>query len=211
MTTPMSTVLPPGQTKILIFFADAEDAGHQPSRAEVAEAMGYAFPSAVSKHVDALVRKGLLEADREKKRNVRLTESGWASIGRTPAKKGVPVIGAIAAGAPILASESHAGYLRDIKPSPGRFALKVRGDSMIDAGINDGDFAVIQSGGQVANNRIGAVIVDGEATLKRVRYLSDRIELIAENPRYQPIVIPKSKAATVQIVGPLCFIYRAVD
>ncbi|MBA3708882.1 MAG: repressor LexA [Planctomycetes bacterium] len=207
----MSTQLPPGQTKILTYFADAEDAGRQPSRAEVAEAMGYAFPSAVSKHVDALVRKGLLEADREKKRNVRLTESGWDSIGRTPAKKGVPVIGAIAAGTPILATESHAGYLRDIQPAPGRFALKVRGDSMIDAGINDGDYAVIQSEATVGNNKIGAVIVDGEATLKRVRYHNDRIELIPQNPRYQALVIPKSKAATVQIVGPLCFIYRAVD
>ena len=56
----MSNELPPGQTKILLYFADAENKGHQPSRAEVAEAMGYAFPSAVSKHVDALVRKGML-------------------------------------------------------------------------------------------------------------------------------------------------------
>jgi repressor LexA len=210
MTSAMSTSLPPGQRKILDFFADAEDAGHQPSRAEVAEAMGYAFPSAVSKHVDALVRKGLLAADREKKRNVRLTESGWASIDRTPAKKGVPVIGAIAAGTPILATESHAGYLTDIQPVPGRFALKVRGDSMIDAGILDGDFAVIQADTAVANGHIGAVVVDGEATLKRIRYHGDRIELIPENPRYQPLVISKAKNPEIKIVGPLCFIYRTV-
>jgi repressor LexA len=206
----MNAPLPPGQTKILTFFADAEDSGRQPSRAEVAEAMGYAFPSAVSKHVDALVRKGLLEADRDKKRNVRLTESGWAAIQRTPARRGVPVIGSIAAGTPILATESHAGYLKDIQPSPGRFALKVRGDSMIDVGILDGDFAVIQSGGQVADGHIGAVVVEGEATLKRVRYYADRLELIPENAKYQPIVIPRAQAAGVQVIGPLAFIYRSV-
>src|SRR6188474_2248850 len=112
----MSRALPPQQSKILHYFADA-------------------FPSAVSKHVDALVRKGLLHADREKKRNVSLTEAGWTAIDRSPASKGVPVIGAIAAGVPILASEQHAGYLSDLTPNPGRFALKVRGDSMIDDGI----------------------------------------------------------------------------
>ncbi len=204
--------LPPGQTRILTYFADAEDDGRQPSRAEVAEAMGYAFPSAVSKHVDALVRKGLLAADRDKKRNVRLTDVGWAAINRAPSKQGVPIIGAIAAGAPIMATEAHAGYLRDIQPAPGRIALKVRGDSMINAGILDGDFAVIQTGAAVAENQIGAVVVDGDATLKRVRYHHDHIDLIPENPAYQPLTVAKQgpDGRTVQIVGPLCFIYRTV-
>ena len=206
----MSRQLPPQQSKILAFFADAEDSGHQPSRAEVAEAFGYAFPSAVSKHVEALVRKGLLAADREKKRNVRLTETGWAAINRSPGRQGVPVIGAIAAGVPILASEQHAGYLKDIQPSPGRFALQVRGDSMIDDGILDGDYAVIQAEGKVADNQVAAVVVDGEATLKRVRYYADRIELIPANAKYQPRIISKATANEVQIVGPLCFVYRTV-
>jgi repressor LexA len=205
----MSKPLPPGQTKILTFFADAEDDGRQPSRAEVAVAMGYAFPSAVSKHVDALVRKGLLAADRDKKRNVRLTETGWAAIGRTPARQGVPVIGAIAAGVPILAVEQHSGYLDDVQPAPGRMALKVRGDSMIDDGILDGDYAIIQADAKVDDGRIGAVVVDGEATLKRVRYHADAIELIAANPRYQPRMVPR-EGHQVQIVGPLAFIYRKV-
>ena len=207
----MSHALPPGQQRILRFFADAEDQGHQPSRAEVATAMGYAFPSAVSKHVDALVRKGLLHADRDKKRNVRLTETGWSAIERAPARQGVPIIGAIAAGVPILASESHAGYLKEIQPAPGRIALKVRGDSMVDAGILDGDFAIIQADAQVGDNRIGAVVVDGDATLKRVRYFRDRIELVPENRAYQPLVVRKDLGQTVQIVGPLSFVYRVVE
>jgi repressor LexA len=207
----MSRTLPPQQSKILHYFADAQDEGRQPSRAEVAEHFGYAFPSAVSKHVDALVRKGLLAADREKKRNVTLTEKGWAGIGRMPASKGVPVIGSIAAGVPILATEQHAGYLSDITPSPGRFALKVRGDSMIDDGILDGDFAIIQHGGTVRDNQVAAVVVDGEATLKRVRFYDDRIELIPANPKYQPLVVHKALAASVEVVGPLAFVYRTVS
>jgi repressor LexA len=206
----MSKELPPGQTKILSYFADAEDEGRQPSRAEVADAMGYAFPSAVSKHVDALVRKGLLEADRDKKRNVRLTESGWASIDRAPVRRGVPVIGAIAAGVPITAIEQHAHYLDDVQPAPGRIALMVRGDSMEGDGILDGDYAIIQANSEVSDNRIGAVVVDGEATLKRVHYLDQGIELIASNPKYPPRVLGGEDGHAVEVVGPLAFIYRRI-
>ncbi len=208
----MSNDLPPGQTRILIIFADAEDSGRQPSRAEVAESLGYAFPSAVSKHVDALVRKGHLEADRKTKRNVRLTEKGWAAIQRTPSHRGVPILGAIAAGTPILASENLTGYLEDLQPTPGRFALRVRGDSMIDAGILDGDYAIIQRGGAVNEGRIGAIRVGEEATLKRVRYHADRLELLSENKAYAPRIIPKDVAESegIEVVGPLVCVYRSV-
>jgi repressor LexA len=209
-TSSQPSGLPPGQTRILTFFADAEDAGRQPSRAEVATAMGYAFPSAVSKHVDALVRKGFLEADRTKKRNVRLTERGWAAISRSPGHRGVPVVGAIAAGTPILASENTSSYLQDLAPRPGRFALQVRGDSMINVGILDGDLAIIQQADQVRDGDIAAVVVEGEATLKRVRQYPDRIELIAENPQSAPRIIPREQMGNVQIAGQLCFVYRSV-
>ena len=202
--------LPPKQLSVLEFFADAEDAGHQPSRAEVAEALGYAFPSAVSKHVEALVRKDLMETDPKLKRNVRLTDAGWAALERTPAHFGVPVIGAIAAGMPILATEQHDSYLDDIVPSPGRFALKVRGDSMVDAGILDGDFAVIDSKKEVHNGDIGAVVVDGEATLKRLRIKAKSITLEPANKNYQPITLDK-RNDNCQIVGPLAFLYRQAD
>jgi repressor LexA len=212
----MERALPPGQTKILHLFADAEDAGRQPSRAEIAEQLGYAFPSAVSKHVEALVRKGLFALDRDKKRNVRLTATGWAAIGRQPARAttiatdmpGVPVLGAIAAGTPIEAIEQADDHLTDLAPRPGRFALRVRGDSMINAGIDDGDYAVIQQGAPVAQRQIAAVIVEGEATLKRVVRSSDGIDLVAENPAYQTRHIPGPQAAGVQVVGPLLFTYR---
>lgn len=202
--------LPPGQTRILAFFADAEDQGRQPSRAEVAEALGYAFPSAVSKHVEALVRKGLLEAVPEKKRNVRLTDTGWRALNRSPSRHGVPLLGAIAAGTPILALENVTEHLSDIQPQAGRIALRVRGDSMIDAGILDGDCAIIQSGGSVEDGQIAAVVVDGEATLKRWRARDDGVDLVPENSNYQPIHIPNERLDAVRVVGPLSFIYRVV-
>ena len=161
--------LPPGQTHILTCFADAEDEGRQASRAEIAEFCGYAFPSAVSKHVDALVRKGYLLHDREKKRNIKVSEDGWAILNRTPAFLGVPILGAIAAGTPILSSENLNGYLDEVNAKPGRIALQVRGDSMIEAGINDGDFAIIDTASDAESGTIAAVMVDEEATLKVIR------------------------------------------
>ena len=79
------------------------------------------------------------------KRNVVLTEKGWAAIGRAPQQEGVPIIGSIAAGVPISAIENHDAYLNDLTPAPGRIALLVRGDSMVNAGINDGDYAIIDA------------------------------------------------------------------
>ncbi len=206
----MNTQLPPGQTRILAFFAEASDAGRQPSRSEVAESLGYAFPSAVSKHVEALVRKGMLEAVPEKKRNVRLTDAGWRALGRSPARSGVPVVGAIAAGAPILALENVTEHLGDLAQQPGRIALRVRGDSMKDAGILDGDFAVIQTATEVSDGQIAAVVVDGDATLKRWRVTAEGVELLPENAAYQPIRIARERLDTVRIVGVLSFVYRVV-
>ena len=200
--------LPPGQARILNYFADAEEKGHLASRAEAAKDLGYAFPSAVTKHIEALTRKGYVTSDRIKKRNVKLTEIGWQVLGRSPAERGIPVIGAIAAGVPILATENHSHYIEDLSPCAGRFALQVRGDSMIEAGINDGDYAIIDDTGRVDDGKIGAVIVDEEATLKRVRYESQGITLIPENINYQPTHFNADEAGRIQIVGSLCFVYR---
>lgn len=202
--------LPPGQTRILTYFAEAEVTGRQPSRAEVAEALGYAFPSAVSKHVEALVKKGMLEAAPEKKRNVRLTDAGWLALGRSPTRRGVPVVGAIAAGTPILALEQVSEHLGDLNPQVGRVALRVRGDSMINAGILDGDFAIIQQQSEVQDGQIAAVVFEGDATLKRWRSTPEGVELVAENPAYQPIRINRERMESVRVIGVLSFVYRVV-
>ena len=216
----MEDTLPPGQGRVLSIFAEAELSGRNPSRAEIAAQLHYAFPSAVSKHVEALARKGYLIVDLDKKRNVRLTELGWKASGygdrpalapaMTLPRAGVPILGAIAAGTPIEAIEQTDGFLRDLAPLPGRFALRVRGDSMINAGIHDGDYAVIQQGAPVAQDGIGAVVVGTDATLKRVHRRDDGLELVAENPLYRARFIPNDELHEVHIVGPLLFIYRAM-
>ncbi|TVR47406.1 MAG: repressor LexA [Planctomycetota bacterium] len=202
--------LPPGQAYVLSCYADAEDEGRQASRAEIAEFCGYAFPSAVTKHVDALVRKGLLISEPDKKRNIRLSDEGWAALNRSPANLGVPILGAIAAGAPILAAENLTGYLDDVSAKPGRIALQVRGDSMIEAGINDGDYAVIDTDKQAADGSIAAVLVDEETTLKVIRQRRGELVLEPRNRRLKPLVLNKAAQTEngVRIIGPLAFIVR---
>ena len=203
--------LPPGQRRVLEYYADAEERGHQASRLEAADDLGYAFPSAVTKHIEALARKGLVTSDRIIKRNVRLTEAGWTALGRVPAERGIPVIGSIAAGTPILASENHLDYLTDLVPQAGRFALMVRGDSMEDVGILDGDFAIVDQASKVDDGTIAAVIVEDEDTLKRVRYRGKGIQLHPENKKYKPMRFSGEQAAdSLRVIGPLAFVYRQV-
>ncbi|MCS6970086.1 MAG: transcriptional repressor LexA [Planctomycetota bacterium] len=201
--------LPAAQQRVLAAFADAALAGRPPTRAEVALQLGYAFPSAVSKHVEALVRKGLLRLERGKKRNVQLTEAGWRALGKQSGA-GVPIVGAIAAGSPILAIEEACEFLPEIVARPGRMALRVRGDSMCNAGILDGDIAIIQQSDTVRDGEIAAVVVDGEATLKRWRSTAEGLELLAENPAYPPLVIPRARLDSVRLVGVLSFVVRMV-
>lgn len=206
----MARPLAPAQRRVLACFAEAELNGRLLSRAEVAAALGYAFPSAASKHVEALARKGLIVLDKGKKRNTRLTAAGWEALGRPPAGQGVPVVGAIAAGSPILAIAEATEFLPDIVPRPGRLALRVRGDSMRDAGILDGDVAVIHACERVRDGEIAAVVIDGDATLKRWRSTPDGIELLAENPAYPPLRIPRERLDAVRVVGVLAFVVRMV-
>jgi repressor LexA len=165
----------------------------------------------VTKHVDALVKKGFLATDPRIKRNIRLTEQGWKALGMDGPRDGVPVIGAIAAGSPILAEENRVDLLRDVAPAPGRFALQVRGDSMIGVGIQDGDYAVIDSAQTLRDGRIGAVLVDEQATLKRVRIAADRVTLIAENPAYPPREIRGAATSNLRLLGPLVLVVRIVS
>lgn len=203
--------LAPKQGQILHLFAQAQLAGRSASRQELANECGYAFASAVTKHVDALVRKGLINADHSLKRNVRLTPAGWAAIGLPDPEEqtaGTPILGEIAAGKPILAEENRLGFLPGLIPQPGHVALKVRGESMIDAGIFSGDFAIIDTKTPLRNNRIGAVLVDTEATIKRVKIQANSIVLQSANPAFADRVISNNDGRNIQLLGPLVMIVR---
>ena len=118
-----------------------------------------------------------------------------------PETRRIPLVGAIACGEPILAEENIEEYINIPKDLAGDFALTCRGDSMINARIFDGDIVYIRQQDTVENGEIAAVLIDGEATLKRVRLFDDHISLEPENPMYKPFVYWNEEMNTIRILG----------
>lgn len=118
-----------------------------------------------------------------------------------PEMRKIPLIGSIACGAPILADEHIEDYIDIPKHIHADFALTCKGDSMINARIFDGDIVYIRKQETVENGEIAAVLIDDEATLKRVRLFDDHISLEPENPQYRPIVYWGEEMNSVRIIG----------
>lgn len=118
-----------------------------------------------------------------------------------PEMRKIPLIGAIACGAPILAEEHIEDYVDIPRHVKADFALTCKGDSMINARIFDGDIVYIRQQEEVVNGEIAAALIDGEATLKRIRLFDDHISLEPENPQYRPIVLWGEDMNTVRILG----------
>lgn len=118
-----------------------------------------------------------------------------------PSTRQVPVLGTIACGAPILAQEHIDGYTGVPEDIHADFALICKGDSMAGARIFDGDMVYIRQQDTVENGEIAAVLIDGEATLKRVRYYDDCVSFEPENPVYRPIILRGQEMATARILG----------
>ena len=118
-----------------------------------------------------------------------------------PEMRKIPLIGSIACGAPILAEEHIDEYIDIPKHINADFALTCKGDSMINARIFDGDIVYIRQQDMVENGEIAAVLIDGEATLKRVKLYEDHISLEPENPQYRPLVYWGEEMNTVRILG----------
>lgn len=118
-----------------------------------------------------------------------------------PEMRKVPLLGSIACGAPILAEEHIEEYVDIPKHIQADFALTCKGDSMINARIFDGDIVYIRHQETVENGQIAAVLIENEATLKRVRLFEDHISLEPENPQYRPLVLWGDEMNTVQIIG----------
>lgn len=118
-----------------------------------------------------------------------------------PEMRKIPLVGTIACGQPILADENIEEYISIPRGISGDFALTCKGDSMINARIFDGDIVYIRQQDTVDNGEIAAVLIDGEATLKRVRLFEDHISLEPENPMYKPFVYWNEEMNTVRILG----------
>ena len=180
--------LTPRQSEILeLIRQNLEETGFPPTRAEIANRLGFRSPNAAEEHLRALARKGAIELRKGTSRGIRLLGSG--------PEKGLPVIGRVAAGSPILAEahvEDH--YVIDsalFRPRAD-YLLRVQGLSMRDAGILDGDLLAVHSCRQAENGQIVVVRLDDEVTVKRLRRQGRwkyRIDLLPENPDFQPILV----------------------
>lgn len=173
--------LTPRQAEILEFIRDTlEETGMPPTRAEIAEAFGFSSPNAAEQHLRALARKGMIDMVPGASRGIRLKET----------VDGLPVVGCVAAGAPILAEQHIDDHLR-IDPrlfTPhADYLLRVRGLSMRDIGILDGDLLVVHRTPEARSGQIVVARINEEVTVKRFRRRGNKVTLLAENPDFDPI------------------------
>ncbi len=187
------------------------ETGAPPTIRELREGLALKSLRGVTVHLDALVRKGYIQRSRQA-RGIRLIKNdGTAAAMVTPVPYLIPVVGRIAAGQPLLA-EQHVEERLAVDPrwvpGPGCFAVRVHGESMIGAGINDGDYAVIRPQQDAENGQIVAVLIEGEATVKRFyRERGGQIRLQPENPVLDPILLhPRDKS--IRILGKVVGLFR---
>lgn len=181
-----------------------QERGFPPSVREIGEAVGLRSPSTVHAHLKTLDRAGYITRDGHKMRAIRMAgseqaEEKWRSI---------PVLGRVTAGAPILAVEDIEGYIPfDTGHSGGEFfALRVRGDSMINAGILDGDTIVVRRQHSAEHREIVVALLGEEATVKRLYQQDGAYWLMPENDAYAPI-----SAVGAQILGKVVGLYRDLN
>ncbi len=182
--------LTPRQAQILKLIAEhTERSGFPPTRNEICQAMGFRSPNAAEEHLKALARKGAIEMTPGASRGIRLTEP-----------PGVPVIGRVAAGSPILAAE-HVESRYQLDPSlftpRADYLLKVRGASMRDAGILDGDLLAVHRTTQFRSGQIVVARLHDEVTVKRIRKNREKVELIPENPAFATRLVDLKREALV--------------
>ena len=186
--------------------------GSPPTRAEIATELGFKSANAAEEHLQALARKGVIELVGGTSRGIRLRGEAMRSINESRSKQypslleslsqfALPLVGRVAAGAPILAQEhiDKTYYLESSlfqhKPD---YLLKVRGMSMRDAGIMDGDLLAVQATKDAKNGQIVVARLGDEVTVKRFRRNKDLIELHPENPDYQTIVVEPGEAFEIE-------------
>ena len=198
MTSKLTDQLTDRQAKILEYIRYQNKVrNYPPSVREIGEAVGLSSSSTVHNHLNQLERRGLIRRDASKSRTVQLVQDEVVDKQRRNAVA-VPVVGHVAAGAPILAEqniEDHVLLSPDMAQD-GFFLLRVRGDSMINAGILDGDMVLVRPQQEAANGSIVVALVDNDATVKRIERGNGHVKLIAENPAYEPIV-----STNVSLVG----------
>lgn len=200
------------QQQVLEYIRDTvNDRGYPPSVREIGDAVGLSSPSSVHSQLSALVELGMITRDPTKPRAIVVVESQsekQSSRGEDDRLREIPLLGRIAAGAPILAAE----HVEEVMPLPVSlvgdgpvFLLEVKGDSMIDAGIHEGDLVAIHSQKEARDGEIVAALVDDEeATVKRLRRKDGKVILESANPNYAPMVFSDG----VELIGKVVSVLR---
>lgn len=179
-----------------------DDNGFPPSVREIGLAVDLKSTSTVHGHLTRLEKKGLLHREAMKPRTIVKKDEKAQTVK-------VPLLGKVAAGTPILAEENAEGFMQLPEAMVGRgdhFILEIRGDSMIMAGIMNGDYVVVKRQQTAQNGEIIIAMIDDEATCKRYFKEPDRIRLQPENPRMRPIYV-----RSVTIVGKVVAVYRVYN
>jgi repressor LexA len=190
------------QRRILEFIKkEIELKGYPPSVREICEAVNLKSTSTVHGHLEQLEKRGLIRRDSTKPRAMEVLEN--------PLSKGrsVPLVGRVTAGIPILAEENIEDYIvlpQDLVGAEDElFALRVRGESMIRAGILNGDYIIVRKQSHADNGDIVVAMIEDEATVKRIFFERDGVRLQPENPYYDPIYSRK-----VTVVGKVTALFR---
>ncbi|KFF49776.1 LexA family transcriptional regulator [Gammaproteobacteria bacterium MFB021] len=166
--------------------------GYPPTRAEIAKALGFRSPNAAEEHLRALDRKGVIRMIPGTSRGIRLPAAAGTAEPTDPAETGLPIVGNVAAGSPILAAEHIDRYCPlppDYFAPRADYLLRVRGLSMKDIGILDGDLLAVHRTQEVRDGQIVVARLDDEVTVKRFQRRGRRVTLLAENADFAPIEV----------------------
>ncbi len=191
--------------------------GYPPTVRDIGKAVGLTSSSTVHAHLANLEKLGLLRRDPSKPRAIELLDRATrdaraavtSAIGRVVPSGGLPLVGSVAAGQPILAEENIEEYI-SVPPAAGgadgEYVLRVRGDSMIDAGILEGDYVVVRPQETAGDGEIIVALVGEEATVKRFFRESDHVRLQPENSTMDPIL-----SKDVRVLGRVVGLFRSVS
>lgn len=197
------TYLTERQRQVLLFIEErVRSEGVAPTLREIAEEFGFSSTATAQKHVNLLVAKGYLRRDKHQKRGLALARSP-AAAAPSPASVDLPLLGTVAAGSPIesLPEDERILVPPNLLRSGDHYVLRVRGESMIDEGIYDGDLVVVQSRQDVRSGDMVVALVAGEVTLKRLYpEAGGRIRLQPSNPTMEPLLVPGDQVRVQGVV-----------
>lgn len=197
------------QQQVLEYIKETvEGRGYPPSVREIGEAVGLSSPSSVHAQLNSLVEAGMIKKDPSKPRAIMITDVQSDDVVESGPTRQIPVLGRIAAGSPILAAEHIDEVMTlptDLVGEGPVFLLEVKGDSMIEAGIHEGDLVAIHKQSDARDGDIVAALIDGEeATVKRLQRKDGKVLLHSENPAYEPMVFTEG----VELIGKVVSVLR---